>query len=76
MKLSLREQEVVLEVAKGHDSNLCIARKLCIEEGTVNLHLRSIYKKTGTHNHVQLIRWAWREAKIVVICEKLIYENL
>lgn len=62
MKLTIREQEVVLGIAKGYDKHANVARELGINLNTFNVHLRHIYQKTGTHNQVQLIRWAFLEA--------------
>lgn len=62
MKLTEREQEIILEVAKGYDKHSLVAQKLGINLNTLNAHLLHIYRKTNTRNQIQLIRWAWVEA--------------
>lgn len=62
MKLTKCEQEIILEITKGYDKHSLIAQKLGISPSTFNAHLSNIYRKTNTHNQVQLIRWAWLEA--------------
>ncbi len=53
--LSRREQDVVKLLLRG-DTNKEIARGLAIEEVTVALHLRSIYRKLGVRNRTQAVR--------------------
>ena len=53
--LSRREQDVVKLLLRG-DTNKEIARGLTIEEVTVALHLRSIYRKLGVRNRTQAVR--------------------
>lgn len=53
--LSRREQDVVGLLLRG-DTNKEIARSLAIEEVTVALHLRSIYRKLGVRNRTQAVR--------------------
>jgi len=52
-KLTKREQEVALEVAKGL-SNKEIARILNITERTVKAHLASIFERSGAKDRLQL----------------------
>jgi DNA-binding NarL/FixJ family response regulator len=51
--LSTREREVMDLVAAGF-SNKEVATKLSLTEGTVKLHLHSIYEKTGVTNRTAL----------------------
>jgi DNA-binding NarL/FixJ family response regulator len=61
--LSYREQEVILALVTHSESNIQIARNLCITLSCVHAHLANIRRKTGTSNRVQLMLWALREAK-------------
>jgi two-component system nitrate/nitrite response regulator NarL len=54
MKLTKREQQVVAILLEGR-SNKEIARRLGITEGTVKLHLHSIFQKTGVVRRVALV---------------------
>jgi len=51
--LSAREQEVMHLVAEGL-ANKEIARRLHVSEGTVKLHLHSIYRKLGIKSRFAL----------------------
>jgi len=51
--LTPREHEVTTGVASGW-SNKRIAKELDISEGTVKLHIHSIFRKLGVSNRVQL----------------------
>jgi len=53
--LSQREFEVALLVAQG-SSNKQVARELGVCEGTVKLHVRSIFRKVGASSRHSLIR--------------------
>ena len=53
--LSLREYEVALLVAEGA-SNKQVARQLGLCEGTVKLHVRSIFRKVGASSRYGLIK--------------------
>lgn len=55
--LTSREIEV-LRVASSGCPNRQIAEQLCISEGTVKMHLRSIYEKLDLHGRSQLIIYA------------------
>ena len=57
--LTPREREVLSELVKGH-ANKEIGRNLRVEEVTVALHLRSIYKKLGVGSRTQAVRIALR----------------
>lgn len=52
--LSPRELEVLEQLVKGL-SNKVIARNLAIEETTVKLHLRSLFKKLHTNNRTEAV---------------------
>jgi DNA-binding NarL/FixJ family response regulator len=52
--LTKREQQVVAILLEGR-SNKEIARRLGITEGTVKLHLHSIFQKTGVIRRVALV---------------------
>jgi NarL family two-component system response regulator LiaR len=51
-KLSIREMDVLREIASGA-SNQEIARRLCLSENTVKHHIHSIFKKLGIENRRQ-----------------------
>ena len=53
MRLTRREMQVVVQTATGV-SNKEVGRKLNITEGTVKMHLNSIYKKLGFSNRTKL----------------------
>ena len=52
--LSPREREVLVQLAKGH-SNKKMAQHLAIEESTIKLHLRSIFKKMKVSNRTEAV---------------------
>lgn len=54
VKLSTRELEVLAEIRTGK-TNKGIANALNICEGTVKLHVNSIYRKLGVKNRVQAV---------------------
>ena len=53
--LSQRELEVALLVVRGC-SNKQVARELGVCEGTVKLHVRSIFRKVGASSRYSLIK--------------------
>jgi DNA-binding NarL/FixJ family response regulator len=55
--LSLREREVLLEIARGL-SNKEIADRMCIAEQTVKNHVSVVYSKLGVHDRLQALRLA------------------
>src|SRR5215469_5062801 len=55
--LSPREIEIMLRVAEGL-SNKEVGSKLNISEGTVKMHLHSIYQKVGVSNRTSLANFA------------------
>lgn len=57
--LTQRETEIVRMVAKGL-TNKEIAQRLSITEGTVKVHVHSVYVKLKVTNRVALLRWADR----------------
>ena len=52
--LSRREQDIIREISKG-GSNEEIATTLFISVSTVKNHIYHIYRKTGSHNRVELL---------------------
>jgi two-component system nitrate/nitrite response regulator NarL len=56
-RLTPREVEIMLRVAGGL-SNREVGRQLNISEGTVKLHLHSIYQKIGVRNRTSLANFA------------------
>lgn len=55
--LTRREIEIMLKVAEG-SSNKEVGRQLNITEGTVKMHLHSIYQKVGVPNRASLTNFA------------------
>ena len=53
-KLSERQQQVVALVCEGL-SNKMIAQKLNVSEGTIKVHLHTIFKKLGVQSRLALI---------------------
>lgn len=53
-KLSPREREVLMLIAKGRNSSY-IQKSLFISAGTVSSHRQRIYKKIGIHNKQELL---------------------
>jgi two-component system nitrate/nitrite response regulator NarL len=60
--LTSRQQAVMLLAAKGL-SNKEIARRLEITEGTVKVHLRSIFVKLGIRNRTMLVALAAQKSR-------------
>jgi DNA-binding NarL/FixJ family response regulator len=57
--LTAREREVLRLACKGW-KNLQIAHQLHRSRFTVRLHLRNLYKKTGTSDKAELVMALWR----------------
>jgi two-component system nitrate/nitrite response regulator NarL len=55
--LTQREREVMLLVADGL-SNKDVGRRLNVSEGTVKVHLHSIYQKVAVNNRTALAKFA------------------
>lgn len=53
--LTSRERQVLILAADGLTSRE-IGTRLGIGEGTVNVHLRHIYRKTGTAGRIEAVR--------------------
>lgn len=62
-ELTPREREVLTLVAEGYTSQE-IADLLCVSPRTVMVHRANIYKKLGTHNRAELIKYAIRKGLI------------
>jgi len=58
--LTSREREIVLALAEGL-SNKGVGRRLNISEGTVKVHLHTIYQKLGVKNRTALAVLAFTE---------------
>lgn len=62
-ELTPRELEIVLQVVAGlHNKE--IAKRLFISEGTVKMHLHSIYQKLGVDSRLRLTRYAQEKGLI------------
>jgi DNA-binding NarL/FixJ family response regulator len=55
--LTPREMEIMLKVAQGL-TNSQVGHQLSISEGTVKMHLHSIYEKVGVSNRTSLANYA------------------
>jgi len=62
VRLSEREQEVLLALIECVEGNEAMAERLEMTRGGVGVYLTRLYRKTGTRNKVELMRWALREA--------------
>ena len=60
--LSPRELDVALLVARGH-SNKQVARALDLAEGTVKVHLHSVFRKLGATKRYTLLLQARKSAE-------------
>ena len=56
-RLTPRERDITAQICAGL-SNKQIARVLAISEGTVKVHLNSVYTKLELNNRTQLAMWA------------------
>jgi DNA-binding NarL/FixJ family response regulator len=56
MQLSKREQQIVDLLVAYSWSNKAIARHLVLAEGTVKVHLISVYRKLGINSRLALMR--------------------
>ena len=54
LSLTRREQQVLALLSQGF-ANKQITRRLTIEEVTVRLHLRGVFRKLGVHNRTQAV---------------------
>ena len=61
--LTLREEEIVLTVARGR-TNSEIADELHISLSTVKTHLTSVMNKLGARNRVEIAMWAYESGRI------------
>lgn len=52
--LSVREREVLLILAKGHNANY-IQEQLCVSKSTAKTHINHIYKKMDIHTQQELL---------------------
>ena len=62
--LTERESEIAALVAQGLQ-NRAVAHHLGIGEGTVKIHLHSIYRKLGIKNRSQLVLHALKALRFV-----------
>ena len=62
--LTLREEEIVLTVARGR-TNSEIAEELHISLSTVKTHLTSVMNKLGVRNRVEIAMWAYESDRVV-----------
>lgn len=55
--LSKSERNILTHLARGA-ANKTIARELSLSEGTVKVHMKSIFRKIGAHNRTEAAIWA------------------
>ena len=58
LKLTPREQEVLVLVAKGY-SNIDIGNHLHLSHRTIEKYVSRLLRKTDTNNRAELIRFSW-----------------
>ncbi|HEY6258737.1 MAG TPA: response regulator transcription factor [Xanthobacteraceae bacterium] len=63
-RLSAREKCILRCVVEG-DSNKTIARKICIAEATVKVHVKAILRKLRLSNRTQAAIWAMHNSSLV-----------
>jgi DNA-binding NarL/FixJ family response regulator len=61
--LTVREAEVLVEIAAGH-SNAEIAARLFVSEATVKTHVNHLLAKTGCRDRAALVGYAYRTGRI------------
>src|SRR3954452_6536498 len=61
--LTVRETEVLVEIAAGH-SNAEIASRLFVSEATVKTHVNHLLAKTGCRDRAALVGYAYRTGRI------------
>jgi DNA-binding NarL/FixJ family response regulator len=61
--LTVRETEVLVEIAAGH-SNAEIASRLFVSEATVKTHVNHLLAKTGCRDRAALVGYAYRTRRI------------
>lgn len=61
-KLTMREQEVLVELAKGPANHAEVAERLGISRIALRGRLQDMRAKTGTESTVQLLLWGLRAA--------------
>lgn len=57
------QQNILVEIATGPEKNTQAARRLGMTIASFESQLVFLYRKTGTCNKVQLLRWALRNAR-------------
>ena len=65
LPLSWREAEVLKWLSKGETPSI-IAGKMFVSRRTVDTHINTLYRKTGTSNHVALVLWAMKQSLITL----------
>lgn len=59
-KLTLREKDILQSLTDGNSYKM-IAANLCITQGTVCTHIKSIYEKLGVHSQAEAVSKTLRE---------------
>jgi len=64
--LSVREREILGYLIEGQ-TNKEIARRLDLQEITIKIHLRNVYRKIGAINRAQAVRIAMSAGWVVAV---------
>lgn len=62
-RLTDAEQHVLIALVECGGRRDVMAQQLNIRRSTLGVHMTRLFRKSGSKNNVQLLRWALREAR-------------